>query len=852
MTPQRWQRIEELFRTVAERPLVERESYLTSACADDEDLRREVLELLAHQTAESFLDNPIKHAAHAVTDAPASEFIGQRVGPYRLTRLIGRGGMGTVYEAVRDDDEFQQQVAIKLIKHGMDSAFVRERFLRERQILASLDHPHIARLLDGGTTTEGQPYFVMELVTGEPITAYCNQRRLSLEEKLKLFRDVCAAVQHAHQKLVVHRDLKPSNILVNAQGSPKLLDFGIAKLLAPDPGEAITSTESAVRLMTPDYASPEQLRGGTITTATDVYSLGVVLYELLTARRPFQFETHAPLEIARIVCDTEAPRPSDILEGMRDSKGMRDEGGGMRFKRIFSSLIPHPSSLLRGDLDNIVLMALRKEPQRRYASVEQFSEDLRRHLAGLPVIARQDTFGYRTSKFILRNKAAVIAASVVAMLVIAFLITLLVQSVRLARERDRAERERVKAEKVSAFLVDLFKVNDPGEARGNKVTAREILDKGADKIRAELKDQPEVQATLLHNVGQVFYSLGLYERSAALLEEALQQRRVVLGHDHPDVARTLTALVQTIFELNQMERAETLTRESLAIRRTAYGNEHPDVAESLNDLALLTKLKGDLAAAEPLYRETIAVQRKLQGSNSPAVATTLHNLAILLADKKDFAGAETAQREALTIRRQAFGSDAPDVATTMHNLASILRRKGDYAGAEQTLRETLAIRRKLYPDGHPDTALTLQNLGTLKRDQHEYAQSETYLRECLAIRLKTLPADHSFIGRTHIELGRVLAPQQKYAEALTALNEGLRIAQKTTDKTYTPHALDGLGDLHFAQKKYAEAEPFFLKAYEQYQALKESERTKAVKEKLVKLYEAWGKPEKAALLKQQE
>src|SRR5262249_25625550 len=288
--------------------------------------------------------------------------------------------MGAVYEADRDDEQFRQQVAIKIIKRGMDTDFVRDRFLRERQILATLDHPHIARLFDGGATEDGRPYFVMEFVDGEPITDYCRRRELPLDEKLKLFRDVCSAVQHAHQKLVVHRDLKPSNILVTADGTPKLLDFGIAKLLAPDTGEAVTRTETAIRLMTPDYASPEQVRGGAITTATDVYSLGVSLYELLTGRRPYQFETYSPLEIERAICDPEPPPPSDAAR--------RQPGTSLKLARQ-----------LAGDLDNIVLMAMRKKPDRRYQSVEQFSADLLRFGAGLPVAARPDSFVYRTGKF---------------------------------------------------------------------------------------------------------------------------------------------------------------------------------------------------------------------------------------------------------------------------------------------------------------------------------------------------------------------------------------------------------------------------------------------------------------------
>src|SRR5262245_27062889 len=312
MNPERWQRIEEIFRIAIDRPAVERDAYLTCACGADEDLRREVLSLIDRDTAEDFIRDSIANAALAFTSRSKDDLTGSRVGPYHVTRLIGSGGMGDVYEAERDDEQFRRQVAIKIIKRGMDTDFVRDRFLRERQILASLDHPHIARLFDGGATAEGLPYFVMEFVDGEPITAYCRRHRLSINEKLKLFRQVCSAVQHAHQRLVVHRDLKPSNILITEDGEPKLLDFGIAKLLSPDGGQNQTRTETALRLMTPEYASPEQARGQAVATTTDVYSLGVVLYELLTERRPHEFKTYSPAEIERAFCDTEIEEPSKV------------------------------------------------------------------------------------------------------------------------------------------------------------------------------------------------------------------------------------------------------------------------------------------------------------------------------------------------------------------------------------------------------------------------------------------------------------------------------------------------------------------------------------------------------------
>ncbi len=485
MTPERWHRVEELFRTVADRPQVERKAYLTRVCGDDNELLHEVLSLLAQDTAEDFLQAPIAGVAFSLTADPKEDLAGERIGPYRITRLVGRGGMGTVYEAVRDDEQFQQQVALKLIKRGMDSDFVRDRFLRERQILASLDHPHIARLFDGGTTADGQPYFVMEFVDGVPITDYCQARGLALDERLKLFRDVCSAIQHAHQKLIVHRDLKPSNILVTEDGTPKLLDFGIAKLLTPDPGDALTRTDTALRLMTPDYASPEQVRGGTITTATDVYSLGAVLYELLTTRRPHQFQTYSPLGIERAICETEAPRPSDAARQQTDA----------------------PTKLARqlnGDLDNIVLMALRKEPSRRYQSVEQFSEDIRRYLAGLPVVARKDTFSYRAEKFIRRHKAGVAAIILLAVLTVA----LAVLAVRLTRERARAERRFAQVRALAnTFLFDFHdKIQTvPGTTEARAMVAKTALNY-LDSLAQEAAGDPQLEyelAVAYQKVGDV-------------------------------------------------------------------------------------------------------------------------------------------------------------------------------------------------------------------------------------------------------------------------------------------------------------------------------------------------------------
>ncbi|HEY9231040.1 MAG TPA: serine/threonine-protein kinase, partial [Blastocatellia bacterium] len=535
MTPERWRQAKALLEEALAHDPAARAAWLAEACKGDAPLRQEVESLIAsYEEDRDFMEAPAVAAPSLAGAAPAPE--GRMVGPYRLIREIGHGGMGTVFMAARADDQYRKRVAIKLVRRGMDSEQILARFRSERQILASLDHPNIARLLDGGTTDDGLPYFVMEYIEGQSIDRFCDEHKLTTVERLRLFRTACSAVHFAHQNLVVHRDLKPSNILVTPDGTPKLLDFGIAKLLKPELyAQTLTPTATSLRPMTPDYASPEQVKGTPITTASDVYSLGVLLYELLSGHRPYQIKSYTPVEIEKVICEQEPERPSAAI-GRTVTTQSAD--GTLTPETVSRPREGQPERLrrkLKGDLDNIILMALRKEAQRRYSSVEQFSEDLRRHLEGLPVIARKDTFAYRAGKFVSRNK---VAASVA----LAFVLLLAVSLVIIVRQSVRAARERDKAQQVAQFLAEIFKVSDPGESRGASVTAREILDKGAERIDRELSGQPEVQATLMATIGQVYESLGLYDDAARMLETALNTRLALFGREHPDVAESMLSL----------------------------------------------------------------------------------------------------------------------------------------------------------------------------------------------------------------------------------------------------------------------------------------------------------------------
>ena len=919
---ERWQQIDQILQAALELAPEYRTAFLDKACAADEGLRREVDALIqAEGQAGSFIQDSTKPTVPKAWLTDHSDLAGGRVlGPYKLIREIGRGGMGTVYLAMRADDQYRKRVAIKLIKRGMDTEEILSRFRHERQILASLDHPNIARLLHGEMTAEGLPYFVMEYVEGLPIDQFCDEKRLATAERLKLFLKVCVAVHYAHQNLVVHRDLKPSNILVSSDSVPKLLDFGIAKLLNPELyGQTVAPTAVNQRPMTPEYASPEQVRGQKITTASDVYTLGVVLYELLTGHHPYQFVNDQPQEIERIICQQEPERPS-----VAATRGHRDlETGGETNSK---SEIRNPK-FLRGDLDNIVLMAMRKEPDRRYASIEQFAEDIRRHLEGRPVIARQDTFVYRSSKFIKRHKFGVAAAALLAVLLVAFSITMRVQWVRTKREQEKAAR-------VSAFLVQIFKVSDPSESRGNSVTAREILDKGAERVERELNDQPEVQATLLDTIGNVYHSLGLYDKAIPLLEKSLKIRRGTLGNENPDTAQSLYDLGSTLKDKQKTAEAEPLLRESLAIRRKLLGNEnaavadcldligetlwlkgdiataeplyrealalrrklfgsaHHDVAQSLSKLGVLFWTKGDYGTAEPLFQEAIAIDRKLAGGEDPELALYLSNYAVLKNSKGDYDAAESLQREALAIRRKLLGTEHADIAVSLNNLAATLRNKGDYTEAESLYREAIRIGIKQYGEENQNVAIFTQNLAralyeqgdiataeplareavaklqrilgeneartcqartllaTLLYDKGDVKTAEDLLRQSLETQRKVYPNGHRDTTETEVGLGRLLNEHERASEAEPLLRDALAALERIFPDNHwrIADARGVLGECLTMRKSFDEAETLLTRSYDTLKAQrneKDMYRRRAAT-RLVNLYHAWGKPERAA------
>ena len=757
----RWARIRELFQEAAGLPASAREAFLETACAGDRELQVEVESLLAAgDQAQSFLSRAVGAAAADVADGPS--YVGRRLGAYSVTRELGRGGMGAVYLAVRADDEYRKHVAVKVIRAGADDPDIRRRFRIERQILANLEHPNIARLLDGGTSDDDLPYVVMEYVDGEPLDVYCDRRRLPIDARLRLFRRVCDAVQFAHANLVVHRDLKPGNILVGPDGVPKLLDFGIAKLLDAPGDPAVTRT--ATRPMTPAYASPEQVRGEPITTATDVYALGVLLYELVSGHGPYRLGEHTPQAVEAAITTQPPERPSAaLLRG--------EDGEGAAAAR--STTPERLRRRLAGDLDTIVLMALRKEPGRRYASVEQLSDDVGRHLDGLPVRARPDTLGYRTAKFVRRHRAGMAVAAAAAL----FLSGLTaVYTIRLARERDRAQAEADKAAQVATFLTDLFEAADPEQARGREVTARELLDRGAGRIERELASEPAVQATMMGVIGRVYENLGAYPEATTLLERAVALRRGPAGEDALDLATALHDLGGLVRIKGEHARAESLVTAALGIRRNRLRAPHAELVASLTLLGLNETDRGDFPHADSLLGEAVAMGRQLPegDAHTRVLGAALDQLGRLRLHQRKHAEADTLLAEALARRRHAFGEDHPSIGASLDALAEALRLDGRLEESETMFREAVAHARRILGDDHPTVVSRLGNLSIALDNQGKHAEAIAINQDVLVRNRRNLGANHPNVAKTlnnlaasHTRLGEYDRAEQLYLEALS-------------------------------------------------------------------------------------
>jgi len=855
----RFELLDTLFHEALALPEAERGAYLASHC-DDSELRAEIVSMLkmADSDRTDELGKVVGNAAQIVGEDEAEPAKprygllaeGHLIGPYRIVRELGRGGLATVFLAERADAEFQQRVAVKLVRRGMDSDDILQRLRLERQILANLDHPYIARLLDGGTTSDGQPYFVMEAIDGKRLDVWCREHRLELAERLRLFCKICEAVHYAHQNLVLHRDLKPSNILVSGDGNPKLLDFGIAKLLDPADDEGATThggpvTETGHRLLTPQYASPEQIRGEALTTASDVYSLGVVLYLLVAGQPPYRVDTQAPpAEIERTICDSIPERPSVVVSNT--AAGPPDW---------------RPTGT--DDLDVIVAMALRKERARRYVSAIALADDLRRYVENLPVLARPDSMRYRTTKFLRRHRLAVSAAALILVALTSAVVVTTWQA-RVAREaQGRAEVQRARAEEVASFMQQVFKVSDPYETLGATVTAREILDRSAARIRRELGSSPDLQATLLSTMGKVYQNLSLYPSADELLREALAARERQAGALPSEIAEAQRNLAQLLIDRSSFEPAEKLLRGTLTLLHS-FGDAGPEVAathrqlaealsgldrydeaeaefaaalqslgsdehqHSLERAAVLDSMvsaflqRGDATHAESLILEVLEIRREQQGENHPEFVDSLNDLAVARRELGDLAGAETLYRQVLAANERLFGERHSKVSTTLHNLAWVRLYQYDLEEAGTLFQRCLDVRRQLYGEQHPAVADALHGLARVEQARarkQQAAQSATSLARAETLARQALELDGRHFGEGHTAtlrdlflLAEILQQGGNPAgeDLYLKIEENLRRTAPGDLRRAT--ALQALGSARCARGAAAEAEPLLREA----------------------------------------
>ena len=729
------------------------------------------------------------------------------IGPYRLLRRLGVGGMGQVWLA-EQLEPVRRCVALKLIKAGVYDASVLRRFQAERQSLAIMDHPAIAKVFDAGTTPAGQPYFAMEYVDGPPITDYCDQKRLVIRERLRLFVQVCKGVQHAHQKAIIHRDLKPSNILVaevDGKPTPRIIDFGLAKATVPHAAGETLFTHVGAFLGTPGYMSPEQADPGLrdVDTRTDVYSLGVVLYELLTGFLPFDatdWKNRRLDEVLRHLRETDAEPPSTRVGKSRDSSTARAEARGTETGPLVTSL--------RGDLDWITMKALEKDRERRYGTPSALASDVERYLENRPVEARRASTVYRVRKYVRRHAVGAAVASGALALFFVFAVTQSVELRRITRERDRADR-------ITEFMARMFKVSDPSEARGNSITARELLDKSSNDINTGLARDPELKGQMLDVMGAVYEGLGLYPRAESLLKQAVDIRGKVLGPENPGTLRSARLLAWTTSEQGRYEEAERmmrdlvdsetrvlgpndrgtlitesylawtlelaghfadaekLSRQTLERQQRAFGIDDPDTIESARCLAVVLEKQGRYQEAEERYRSILAARRRVLGPEHPRTLKIVSDLGIVLVEEDRYTEAEKLLQQTLDLQSRVLGRDHPDTIITMGNLATVYENEGRNAESETLQREVLQQCRRVFGPDHPSTAIALYNVADVLYEEHRYAEATAFLRQAVDIERRVLGAAHPDTVGSVYKLARLLALTKKPEEAISLLGDAV-------------------------------------------------------------------------------
>lgn len=855
-----WERLQDLFSRALELPAAERGAFIAREAADDPALRTELLELLSFDTGKA--TGPLTHALGAAIDATTRDrrkaLMGTVVGNYKLVSILGHGGTGTVYLGERADRQYSAQVAIKVVDNATLQGDLSLRFRAERQILASLNHANIARLIDAGETGEGQPYLCMEYVHGEPVDRYCDRQQLGVQARLKLFLDICNAVQYAHQNLIVHRDLKPANILVTSEGVPKLLDFGIAKLLdTGDEAAMLALTRMNDRLLTPEYASPEQILGRQVTTASDVYALGVVLYELLTGMRPYSVPASASqLELERSICISDPRRPSATIRHAMDNPPAEGE---LSISTIAMARGIFPDRLLKqlqGDLDAIIMRALRKEPPHRYGSVEQLAADIRRYLSREPVTARQGNWLYYSQRFVRRHSVGVAAGATFFCVIIAFTVALTIQNQHIAAERDKAANESESAQAVSAFMLDVFSAAEPFNAQGREITARQLLEQAGQQVRGDKGMRPEVRARLLASIGRAFRRSGDPQRSLSYLEDAVHLRRQMSDQGGLAAAEDMSEQALTLLAIGDLEGSARVIQQAMALCEQLGQRRSPTYATLLTNQGRMQFQIGDIAAARDSFEQSLVLNREVRGLHDQEVAVVLLELSRVFMWTDDTESLEKVTRQAVDIfkltapdlhpdrvlaearlgeallirgqvneasvlfeqslekQRQLFGDDSRQVAEVLDSLAQIRSSQGQLAEAEDFSARALAANVNALGAEHSYTPYFRSTYAAILMRRGKFAQAEHQLRMSLDTLAKTRPADHQYVASAEHLLGEVLMETGRLADAEAMLTAAMNRWKRTNAPAWrSARSANALGETLHRQKRMREAETYLASSY---------------------------------------
>ncbi len=798
--------LKRIFEKALELDKSKREEYFNNLSEDKKIFINEVKSLLtAYETTDDFLEiDPISDQSFLDdTEQRSNPLIGKHIGPYLIEEELGYGGMGIVLVGKRDDKNFEQKVAIKILKQGLSTKYLVKRFEIERQILANLQHPNIAKLFDGGTTEEGLPYLIMEFIDGIPITEYCDKNNLGIKQRLKLFQIVCDAVQYAHQNLIIHRDIKPGNILVNQYGRPKLLDFGIAKLL--DDHNDLTRTR--MWHLTPEYASPEQILGQQITTASDIYSLGVLLYQLLTGCLPYKITNSSPIAISKIITEEKIIKPSEIQKNNNSE----------------NNLIPckekkeKPVTSLKGDLDNIILKGMHRDPTQRYKSAQEFNDDINRYLKGLPVIARNDTIHYRLTKFVQRHKVGVSLFVLFNILIFLSVAVISHQKNIAAKERDKAQIENKKFEKVNDFLQQMLSSVAPSEL-GRDVKVYDILEKAANDVEIELSDQPEIEASIKSTLGNTYVNLGEYDKGKPFLENALTINKNVFGEESKQTAQSLHDLALYYDWIGNYKMADSLYKKSINIFRKVLKQPTKRFADVLNDYAITNMNVEYYEKADKLYNEAIDIALTLYGEKNRNTAVFINNLALNSLGSGKLDEAEKYFKKSLEIIIELLGENRPEVGSTYNNLAYLYMLKNKYKLAEDYLLKSYHLKVTLKGKDHSDVGLALNNLGVINIKMKNFVDAEKYLLKAIKQYDKSLDKDHPYVALSQFWLAKIYFETERFNKAEVFFRKSLktRLYKLPEDNKDIWRTKTELGICLFKNGKIEEAESILIPTLEYY------------------------------------